>query len=69
MTDNRLVFSTGFYPTPEKKCTRCGRIVECPELFDLCDLCHKGDKLADFFSEDRILERDRQSEIEFARYG
>jgi hypothetical protein len=34
--------TTGYTPTPEKKCARCSSVVECT-LYELCDTCHEAD--------------------------
>jgi hypothetical protein len=48
MTDNRLMFSTGYTPPETQVCQRCFKEFDDP-LYVTCQVCREGDKLADFF--------------------
>jgi NMD protein affecting ribosome stability and mRNA decay len=62
MTDNRLIFSTGWTPPTPKKCIRCG-VEHDSQLYLLCTDCRQDDV------ERAAEEKDRADTISYCREG
>lgn len=50
--------TTGYTPSIQKVCIRCGRIHD-DTLYQLCQECRDGDKLAEYFTELDELEDEK----------
>jgi NMD protein affecting ribosome stability and mRNA decay len=49
-----MTINTGWTPNPLKYCVRCGGVHE-DQLYELCQVCRDGDKLAEELSPDIMV--------------